>query len=88
MVTIEAMACQIPVIVSEVGTSGIFNSEDEVGYIVEPDKIDEMLTALKSLAGNPALRERMGKRGREIALRHRWSLVGERRAAALVKLLD
>lgn len=88
LVTIEAMACRIPVIVSEVGTSGIFNSEDEVGYIVEPDKIDEMLTALKSLARNPALRERMGKRGREIALRHRWSQVGERRSAALVKLLD
>ena len=37
----------------------------ETGYLLPPKSVDELAAALSELAGNPALRERLGRTGRE-----------------------
>ena len=37
----------------------------ETGYLLPPKSVDELAAALNELAGNPALRERLGRTGRE-----------------------
>jgi len=37
----------------------------ETGYLLPPKSVDELAAALTELAGNPALRERLGRTGRE-----------------------
>jgi glycosyltransferase involved in cell wall biosynthesis len=83
MTPLEAMACGLPVIVSDhTGANDVV--EDGVnGYVVpirDPGAIGERL---RHLHGNPRLREEMGRAARATAERHSWRSYGERVAAAV-----
>ena len=55
----EAMACGLPVIVTEVGDNG--EVARDVGLVVPPRDGDALERALRKLAGDPGLRARAGK---------------------------
>jgi glycosyltransferase involved in cell wall biosynthesis len=74
-VTLEAMACALPVVAAEAsGTTSIVR-RGVTGMIVDPEEIDEFVDALAAYATNPELRRRHGQAGLEIAKTMDWDTI-------------
>ena len=70
---LEASACALPVVVSDVGGLPEVVKADETGFVVFREDVDAAAAALKRLALSAALRERMGEAGRRHVLsRYTW----------------
>ncbi|MDX6435416.1 MAG: hypothetical protein QOK34_250 [Gaiellaceae bacterium] len=65
---IEALAAGRPVVATRVGGVPDVVRDGEDGFLVEAGDTDELADRLEQLARDPALRERMGKQGRERVL--------------------
>lgn len=63
---LQYMACGIPVVVSPVGMNSEILSNADVG--IGAVSMDEWSNAIASLIENPNLREKMGTRGRQVAV--------------------
>ncbi len=61
----EAMASRIPVVAFDIKSSGEIISHGETGFITERNSFQEMAKRVLELAGNKALREKMGRKGRK-----------------------
>ncbi len=68
-VVVEAMACGLPVVVTDVGGMREAVDDGVEGFVVPMHAPDAMADALERLANDPALRLRMGKAARQRALR-------------------
>lgn len=68
IVTIEAMACGLPCVVSAIGGTLSTIVQGESGLFVKPKDVLGIKNAIKFLLGNPAAAAEMGKKGRERAL--------------------
>jgi glycosyltransferase involved in cell wall biosynthesis len=67
LVTNEAMACGLPVILSNMtGASADLVSEAENGFVYRCRDVDALAAAIDKLACDSALRERMGRRSQEL----------------------
>jgi glycosyltransferase involved in cell wall biosynthesis len=64
-VVLEAMACGIPVVVTDVGGVSEAVTDGVEGFVVPPRDPDRLAQALVRLAGDPSMRARMGAAGRE-----------------------
>lgn len=91
LVNLEAMACETAVVASRVGGIPEIVVDGETGYLVDydPAEPESFITALaarvEQLLSDPALATRMGKAGRERALKHfSWPAI----AARTVELYD
>jgi glycosyltransferase involved in cell wall biosynthesis len=62
-VLLEAMACGVPWIASPFGAAAEVPA-GECGIVVPPGSPDRLVTALRRLLGDPALRREVGVRGR------------------------
>jgi glycosyltransferase involved in cell wall biosynthesis len=62
---LEAMACELPCIVTDVGGSAEAVKHGETGIVIRPGSIDDAEAAILDLATHPAQRALMGHRGRE-----------------------
>ena len=61
IVLIEAMACGLPLISTELGTGTSFvNQHEQTGLVVPPGDPDALAAAINRLLGNDELRKRMG----------------------------
>jgi glycosyltransferase involved in cell wall biosynthesis len=65
---IEALAAELPVVATRVGGVPDVVRDGEDGFLVEAGATDDLADRLGRLARDPALRARMGKRGRERVL--------------------
>lgn len=65
---LEAMACETPVIATRVGGVPEVVEEDGCGYLFEVGDVNGMAEAAMVALSDDKLRERLGKRGREIAV--------------------
>jgi L-malate glycosyltransferase len=68
LVALEAMACEVPVVVSRVGGLPELVTEGIDGFLVEPRNLEEMARKALALLSDEARRKEMGKRARETAL--------------------
>jgi N-acetyl-alpha-D-glucosaminyl L-malate synthase BshA len=68
LTALEAMACEVPVIATRVGGIPELVEDEGCGYLFEIGDVDAMATASLRVLGDEAERERLGKRGREIAV--------------------
>jgi glycosyltransferase involved in cell wall biosynthesis len=66
----EAMAGGRPVILVASGEASDIVNEHQAGITVEPGDIEGLVQALKTLVGQPHLRQRMGENGRRAAEQH------------------
>jgi glycosyltransferase involved in cell wall biosynthesis len=64
MVVLEAMAAGLPLISTPIGAIPDAVRDGEEGIIVPPRDAAALAAALKRLLEDPALRQRMGERGR------------------------
>jgi len=85
----EAMACGVPVIVTELpGQADIVRSSD-CGLVVPPNDPATIAAAVAKLAADPALAHALGGRARAAAVeRYSWDAAAARTNAIIVELLD
>ena len=69
MAHLEAMACAVPVVSTDVGGPAETVIEGETGLLVPPRDPEALAGAVRRLLDDPALRARMGRAGREHVLR-------------------
>jgi len=61
----QAMLCGKPVVSFDIdGAKEVVN--EKTGFLLEPENVDELITACDKLAENPTLREELGKNGKEM----------------------
>lgn len=70
LVTVEAMACERPVVATASGGSLDIVVPGETGILVPPEAPEPMAVALVHLLCDPRLRRLMGERGRQRVLTH------------------
>jgi glycosyltransferase involved in cell wall biosynthesis len=82
--TVEAMACETPLVVSRAGAiPEVVGPDGECADLVTPGDVGELTKALERMLDDPARRERMGRAGRRRVLTHfSWRVVAEATAAA------
>ncbi len=73
---LEAMACGLPVIVTDVGGTAEMVTEGENGFIFEKSNHKELAVILEKLYLNPKLVSKMGKLSREKAKIFNWRNIG------------
>jgi glycosyltransferase involved in cell wall biosynthesis len=66
----EAMASGRPVVLVAEGEPAKIVQEQEAGLVVRPGDEQGLVAALRTLAGDPALRDRLGANGRRAAERY------------------
>ena len=69
-VLIEAMASRIPVVAFDVKSSQEIVEHGKTGYLVAPREVRDMADRVLELAGDQALRTKMGKHGRARVEKH------------------
>jgi glycosyltransferase involved in cell wall biosynthesis len=75
LTVIEAMACGIPVIVSDMVSVADVVAEYDVGRVISPNR-GILAESLRELLLNPGLAERMGAQGRRLAMeRFTWDKI-------------
>lgn len=74
-VILEAMACGLPVVASNVGGNNELVHEGANGYLIAGDDIENLAHKLAELINDLALRERMGKKSRVLSLRYDWAAI-------------
>lgn len=62
---LEAMACELPVVATDVGGNGEVVLDGDTGYVVPSDDSYALAEALARLVGCQELRERLGRAGRQ-----------------------
>jgi L-malate glycosyltransferase len=67
LVALEAMACETPVIATRVGGLPEVVDEGETGYLFDVGDVDGMASTAIGILEDSGKRERLGRRGREVA---------------------
>ncbi len=62
---LEAMACRKPIVATEVGAIGSVITHGRDGWLVPPRNVDVLADALRKVASNPVLAERLGESAHE-----------------------
>ena len=85
---LEANASGKPAIGSNIGGIPSILTDNDNGILVPPNNPTLLAKAIKKLCNDDKLRERMGARGRQIALMHDWSKVAIETEKIYLELLD
>lgn len=76
---LEAMACALPVIASNIGGNNDLVRAEQTGLLFELDRIPDLRAALERLRDDAALRRSMGLAGRErVIAEYSWDAVARR----------
>jgi phosphatidylinositol alpha-1,6-mannosyltransferase len=86
IVFIEAAAAGVPSVAGNSGGQAEAVLQGETGFVVDGTSLTEVCGALEMLAVDPALRARMGVRGRQWAAQHDWSRIAEAAHSAIADL--
>jgi N-acetyl-alpha-D-glucosaminyl L-malate synthase BshA len=68
LAALEAMACETPVVATNVGGLGEVVEDGESGFLLPLGDVDSMAERVLEILQNPELRTRMGKKGRDTAI--------------------
>lgn len=72
---IEAMACGLPVVSTNVGGIPYLLEHDKTALLVQPGNAEEMADAVKRLHSQPDLARRLAEDGRRLAESFDWSVI-------------
>lgn len=87
---IEAMSCGLPVVATTGGAlPEVVGANGETGLLVEPNNPEALVEAIRRLLDDPALRERLGKNGRQRVMeRFTWQVTAKGTAACYEAILN
>lgn len=85
-VTLEAMACAIPVVAARATGSTSLVVDGETGRLIEPGDIDGFADALAAYCSNPALRAAHGAAGEMRAREYAWDSINAAVMRAYLRL--
>lgn len=74
-VTLEAMACALPVVAAAATGATNLVQDGETGMLAEPGEVDQFADALDQYVANPALRHEHGERGLAYARTQDWDAI-------------
>lgn len=75
---VQALACGIPAIGFRLDGTPEVILNGETGFVTTPEAVDEVVEATRKLWNDPVLRQKMGRRGRELVLeRFDWHQMSE-----------
>ncbi len=78
MVALEAMACGIPVVASQVGGLAYLVQDGVTGFTVPVDDPDALAEKLGMLLADPDLRRQMSRQAADYARQYAWSVIVDR----------
>ncbi|ASN39652.1 glycosyltransferase WbuB [Arthrobacter sp. 7749] len=85
---VEALACEVPVIATDLPALRELVMHGETGLLVQPDDFHQLAEAIDSLLGDPSKRARMGAAGRQRMLAERtWSANANMLTATYAKII-
>ncbi|MEP0814139.1 MAG: glycosyltransferase family 4 protein [bacterium] len=86
---IEAMACGLPVVATDVGDTARAVADGETGFLVKTGDVDSMVARILKLAENADLRKKLGAAGREL-VRSKYTIENlvELHEREFIRLLD
>jgi glycosyltransferase involved in cell wall biosynthesis len=84
-VLVEAALSGLPIVATRTPGASDVVADGETGFLVDPEDVDAMVEATARLAGDPDLRQRMGRAGRTRALER---FTAERYGAAWQDVID
>ena len=88
IILLEAMALGKPVVASRISGYASVLTDDQEGLLVKPKNTGDLARALSKLVADPALRERLGARGKETVLKYGWDKVAVRVEAYYLEVLE
>ncbi len=74
---LEAMACKIPLIASNVGGNKELILNNQNGFLINPTSTDELLEKILVISKNPSLQQKFGQKSFELVKKFEWSKVGQ-----------
>jgi D-inositol-3-phosphate glycosyltransferase len=87
MVALEAMACGIPVVASQIGGLAYLVQDGITGFTVPVDEPDELANRITLLLQDTELRNRMGQQAIQVAQEYAWEKIATRLVAVYEELL-
>lgn len=79
LVLLESMACETPVVATNVGGIPEIVTDGENGLLVEPKKPEQLADAILKIIDDTELRTKLGKNGRETAVKnYDWKIIAEK----------
>ena len=87
-VTLEAMACGLPVVAAQATGANSIVRNGETGTLVEPDDVDAFADALEAYARDPVLRERHGSAGLAFAETQDWDHINSAVLDAYIRTIE
>jgi glycosyltransferase involved in cell wall biosynthesis len=88
LVVLEAMACGLPVIARDAGGPSEIVRDQETGYLVDPDSLDQFVACVVQLSKDKDLRLGMAKIARDIAENTTWEVINNKVAWQMAKSLE
>ncbi|WP_395330876.1 glycosyltransferase family 1 protein [Novosphingobium sp. BL-8H] len=86
-VTLEAMACRLPVVAAAATGSQSLVDDRQSGRLLPPGAIHQFAEALKAYIEDPALRDAHGRAGEERALEFSWDRINQEVADTYIRLI-
>jgi phosphatidylinositol alpha 1,6-mannosyltransferase len=86
-VTLEAMACGLPVVAAKATGSQSLVDDGSSGRLIPPGAIGQFAEALRIYCDNPALRIAHGKAGEERSLEYSWDAINQTVADTYLRLI-
>ncbi|MBP6380186.1 MAG: glycosyltransferase family 1 protein [Sphingorhabdus sp.] len=86
-VTLEAMACGLPVVAAKATGSQSLVDDNRSGRLITPGAIAQFAEALRSYCENPTLRAEHGKSGEDRSLDYSWDAINQAVADTYVRLV-
>jgi len=85
---LEAMACNVPIIASDVGGNKELVINNENGFLINPNSLEELNQKIILLSKDPELVKKFGKKSSELIKDFEWSNIGTKYLELYESLLD
>ncbi|MCK4735828.1 MAG: glycosyltransferase family 4 protein [Methanophagales archaeon] len=88
IVLLEAMACETPVVASNVGGISFVIEDGKTGLLVEPENIGDLADKIVILLEDEKLRRKMSEAGRERVKEFTWDKIAEQTVEVYKEILE